>query len=241
MDIDSDVIRTIYEKLLSLYGYQGWFPVLSLHTSGGNNPTKTGSMNGYHPKDYSYPKTELQKFEIAIGLVLTQNTNWVNVEKSLINLDKLNLLNPHELISADINLIKDCIKPSGYFNQKSQYLLNFTNFFLNLNGKFPSRDELLSVKGIGQETADGILLYAYKQPEFVIDAYTKRILYSLKFISEKEKYLSMKNLFEKSLEKDYKLYNEFHALLVEHAKHFYSKKPFGFDENNNIDPLLELI
>ncbi len=206
-------IKQIYNILLKEFGYQGWWPLIS-HK--GSNPTKTGSVKGYHPKDYSFPKTNGQRFEICIGAILTQNTSWTQVEKALLNLEKLKAINPKAMSSIDIDKLKKAIKPAGYFNQKAKKLKKFTEFYIRLNGKTPTRDELLGVWGVGPETADSILLYAYKVPSFVIDAYTKRIMERLGF---KEKtYDELKEIFEKELEKDHKLFNEYHALLVELEK-----------------------
>lgn len=102
-----------------------------------------------------------------------------------------------------------------------------------LEGQIPSRQELLKIKGVGDETADSILLYAYKQPEFVVDAYTRRIFSNLNFKTEIS-YMDLKNLFEESLPRDVPIYQEYHALIVEHAKRYYQKKPYGVD-----DPLKE--
>ena len=194
-------IIKVYKALLKKYGPQGWWPI-----------------NGkYHPGDYSFPKTENQRFEICVGAILTQNTSWKNVEKALVNLRKAKILQPSKIMS--LSILKKLINPSGYFNQKSEYVKNFTRFFLSLKG-IPTRIQLLSVKGIGPETADSILLYAYNQPEFIVDAYTKRVLLSKDLIRKNASYHEIKELFEKNLPKDYKIFQEFHALLVEHAKNF---------------------
>jgi endonuclease-3 related protein len=95
---------------------------------------------------------------------------------------------------------------------------------LELNGRTPSREELLSLRGIGPETADSILLYAFVQPFFVVDAYTRRIVTNLRLVDEKANYDEIKSLFEESLPHDLKVYQECHALLVEHAKRYYQKK-----------------
>ncbi len=216
-------IRDLYQKLLRAYGPQGWWPLLN-HK--GSNPTKTGSVTGYHSGDYSFPKSQTQQFEICIGAILTQNTAWTNVEKALLNLQKANALDPKKLLGINEDELKEAIKPSGYFNQKARKLREFTEFFLSLQGKTPTRNQLLEVWGVGPETADSILLYAYKVPTFVVDAYTKRIFTHLKLCTEKSAYEEMKQVVEKNIKKDWKIYQEFHALLVEHAKRCYSKKPY---------------
>ena len=211
-------IQSFYENLLKEYGHQGWWPLLCCK---GCNPTKTGSVKGYHPKDYSYPKTDNQRFEICIGSILTQNTSWVNVEKALINLKRLKSISAKAILGLGSDDLREAIKPAGYYNQKARKLKEFAKFYLLLKGKTPLREELLSVWGIGPETADSILLYGYKIPSFVIDAYTKRIFSNLGF--KEDSYDSLKELFEKNLKKDYRVYQEYHALIVEHAKR-YSKK-----------------
>jgi endonuclease-3 related protein len=212
----------IYQKLHNIYGVQGWWPFLE------------GDNIVYHKNDYSYPKNQNQIFEVAIGSILTQNTTFNSVVKSLINLNKLDLLDPKRVSSSNIYILKEAIRSSGYFNQKANYMLNFTEFFISLDKSIPTRDELLNIKGIGEETADSILLYGYNQPSMKIDAYTKRLFIALKFCNEKVKYKELKNMIEKDFKNNIKdknklvqNYQEFHALIVEHSKHYYSKKPYG--------------
>jgi len=214
----------IYLCLLREYGPQGWWPLLDFK---GNNPTKTGSIRGYHPGDYSFPKTEKQKFEICIGAILTQNTAWQNVEKALINLKKIGALTPQKIIKIEIEKLKKAIRPAGYYNQKAKKLKEFSGFFIKLKGKTPTREQLLKVWGIGNETADSILLYAYKIPVFVVDAYTRRIFSKLGYFKKDNDYYEIRRFFEKNLPKDYKIYQEFHALIVEHAKRHYNRKMQG--------------
>ena len=214
----------VYNCLLKEYGSQGWWPLLDFK---GRNPTKTGSIIGYHPGDYSFPKNEAQKFEICIGAILTQNTAWPNVEKALANLKKLKAIGANAINKIDIEKLKKAIKPAGYFNQKAKKLKEFSKFYLQLKGKTPTREQLLSVWGVGRETADSILLYAYKIPIFVVDAYTKRIFSKLGFFKETADYDEIRELFEKNLPKDFRVYQEFHSLIVEHAKQHYTKKLYG--------------
>ena len=221
-------IQNIYSLLLRKYGQQGWWPLLDLHGKSGTNPTKTGSVHGYHPGDYSYPENEHQRFEICVGAILTQNTAWPNVEKALLNLKSAGLLNAHDIAKRKI---AEHIKPAGYFNQKAEYLKVFARFFLQLHGKIPSRESLLNEKGIGNETADSILLYAYSQPEFVVDVYTKRIFSCIGIIKPSARYTEIKQLFEENLQRDFKVFQEYHALIVEHAKHYYSKMPYGGNDS----------
>ena len=217
----STYIYDIYTKLYRTYGAQGWWPFIHYE-------------NAYHPKDYTFPRTTLEVFEVCLGSILTQNTTFTSVVKSLHNLDAKNALSPEAIKQLPLDELKTCIKPSSYHNQKAKYILEFISFFEELKGSTPSRQALLKVLGIGEETADSILLFAYNATEFKIDAYTKRILIDLGLVNEKVKYKEMKALMQESLKGAYKnereqviLYQEYHALLVCHAKKFYSKKPYG--------------
>src|SRR3989344_6619627 len=151
-------ILNIYSVLLGKYGKQGWWPVNSKNAS-----------------------EKTKAFEISIGAILTQNTAWKNVEKAIKNLIEKNLLSPELILKTPVSDIAECIKPAGYYNQKAERLKIFSEFFLKEFDKLKelnigeARQMLLSVKGIGPETADSILLYALNMPVFVIDAYTKRL------------------------------------------------------------------
>ncbi len=216
-------LRRIFKKLYNHYGPQGWWPLMNYQ---GENPTKTGSIRGYHPLNYSLPKTPDEQFEIIVGTILTQNTAWTSAEKALENLKKMDVINPKRLLLVDEGLLKSAVRPAGFLNQKSAYLKNISQFFQSLEGRTPSRKEILQVKGVGNETADSILLYAYHQPEFVVDAYTRRIFSHLQIVDENISYLELKKLFEDNLPDDVPLYQEYHALIVEHAKRYYRKKPY---------------
>jgi len=218
-------LMQLYGKLLDSYGHQGWWPIIGHE---GNNPTKTGSIKGYHPKDYSFPRNDCERFEICIGAILTQNTNWANVEKSLINLCNKDFLSPQKIID-NFDKVRELIKPSGYYNIKAKYLLNFSRFYFELSKRAPARNELLAVKGIGRETADSILLYAYNEPIFVVDAYTKRLVKGLGLL-DTEDYETIRAYFEANLPRSFEIFSEFHALIVEHAKHYYSKKPYRLND-----------
>jgi endonuclease III related protein len=218
------IILKIFNCLFDSYGPQGWWPLTELHEAGGANPTKSGSVQGYHPGDYTYPQTRDQQFEIICGALLTQNTSWIQVEKALLNLKHLNALYPERILSLNPEVLKEAIKPAGYYNQKTTRLKALALWFMELEGRIPAREELLSLKGIGPETADSILLYAFKQPSFVVDSYTKRIVTNLRLVDEKADYSEIKALFEESLPGDLEIYQEYHALLVEHAKRYYQKK-----------------
>ncbi len=226
-------IIKIYGKLYDLYGPQGWWPLIN---HDGINPTKTGAIRGYHPENYDLPTKRDQVYEIILGAILTQNTSWLSAEMALFNLNELNVIDPEKLLKLDVETLKSAIRCAGFLNQKSVYLREITRFFIEIDGNVPTRKELLAVKGVGNETADSILLYAYKQPQFVVDAYTKRIFSHLGIVSEDIKYMELKELFESNLHEDVPLYQEYHALIVEHAKRYYSKKPYGVN-----DPLKELM
>jgi endonuclease III related protein len=217
-------LRLIYNDFLKSYGKQGWWPILELHSRSGKNPTKTGSLRGYHPGDYSFPKNRSQQFEICIGAILTQNTAWPNVEKAILNLDRLSAMDPTKIISMSETELKGAIRPAGYYNQKAKKLRIFSQFYLELKGSTPSRQELMELWGIGPETADSILLYAFKVPTFVVDGYTKKILAQLGILNPKASYDEIKETFESAIKPDLAVYQEFHALIVEHGKREGSKK-----------------
>ncbi len=204
-------IEQIYQQLLKIHGPRGWWPI----------------AGKYHYGQYSFPKNPKQRFEICIGAILTQNTSWLQVEKALENLKTLEAIEANRMIKLPLAKLKKAIKPSGYFNQKAKKIKIFTKFFIELERKVPSREQLLAIWGIGPETADSILLYAYKTPTFVVDSYTKRILTHLNLIAEGAKYEEIRALFQQSLPQELIIYQEYHALIVEHAKIYYSKKPYG--------------
>ena len=174
-------------------------------------------------------------FEVIIGAILTQNTNWSNVEKAIANLKKAGLLKPEQLKRVSLSRLATCIKPSGYFNQKAKLIKGFLKYFYkNYKGRVALmkktslpvlRKELLDINGIGPETADSILLYALDKPIFVIDSYTKR-LFNCLFITEYDNsYHDMQDFFMENLPIKQKLFNEYHALIVTHAKEVCKKKP----------------
>lgn len=222
-DKESYLIQ-VYHKLYQLYGPQGWWPLMDWE---GENPTKTGSLKGYHPLNYNLPETSQQRFEVILGAILTQNTAWTSVEKALWNLKRMGVVHPQNLLELETEILKEAVRPAGFFNQKSVYLQEISRFFLKMDGKVPSRKEILGIKGVGNETADSILLYAYHQPQFVVDAYTKRIYSHLGVIKENSSYMEVKNLFEECLPRNVPLYQEYHALIVEHAKRYYQKRPYN--------------
>lgn len=169
-----------------------------------------------------------------LGAILTQNTNWVNVEKALKNLGKLGLLSPYKLLHADDDIIREAIRPSGYFNQKTLKLRRFMDWLnyktecsidaLSTFSTDELRHELLSIRGIGPETADDILLYAIDRPVFVIDTYTFRIAYRHGWIPLSIDYDSLAEIFRNAIEEDISVYKNYHAMIVETGKNFCRKK-----------------
>lgn len=174
-------------------------------------------------------------FEVAVGAILTQNTNWGNVEKAVNNLKKEKVLNAKAIHDMPVNRLASLIRPAGYFNIKAKRLKAFIDFLMNdYHGSMKKmkreemhslRKKLLDVNGIGPETADSILLYALDKPIFVIDAYTKRVLSRHNILGHDEAYDKFQELFHLSLKKDVKLYNEYHALFVMAGKTFCKLKP----------------
>ncbi|WP_246562499.1 endonuclease III domain-containing protein [Rickettsiella endosymbiont of Dermanyssus gallinae] len=188
-------LSELYQCLLTQYGRQGWWPADS-------------------------------PFEIMVGAILTQNTNWLNVEKALANLKQKISLDADSILSLAQEELEACLKPSGYFRIKTQRLQFYCRWYL-LQGGYHAlqqlstqrlRKLLLDVHGVGPETADDILLYAFERPVFVIDAYTRRLLVHLQMIKGSEGYEALRSLFEENLPKRVDLYKQFHALIVVHAK-----------------------
>ncbi|NYZ60103.1 endonuclease III domain-containing protein [Candidatus Micrarchaeota archaeon] len=204
----------IYESLLSEFGSQGWWPTIA-----------DGEM-AYHPGDYSFPHTEEQRFEIISGALLTQNTNWKNVEKALLNLHGSGNLSPERILSLPLSELETLIRPAGYFRQKARRLKSLSEACLKADEGATTEDlrsHFLSINGVGPETADSILLYAYGRPSFVIDAYTRRMCASLNLFHGKS-YGDYRNFFQSNLPPEPELFNEFHALMVEWGKRN-QKKP----------------
>jgi endonuclease-3 related protein len=175
------------------------------------------------------PRTPIERFQVILGAVLTQNTTWSNAEKALRALMKAGVGTAPALMGCPPKKIALLIKPSGYFNQKTRKLMSLCSLlsargFLSAK-RPPSRESLLSIWGIGPETADSILLYAFKLPFFVVDAYTRRLLARLDLIEGREGYLEIQGMFHNALKRDHELFNEYHALVVEHAKRFCRARP----------------
>ena len=167
-------------------------------------------------------------FEVIVGAILTQNTNWNNVEKAINNLKRENLLIPRKLDGISQQRLASLIRPCGYFNIKAKRLKSFLSvLFGSYQGSLKNmfdlptprlREALLDIKGIGPETADSILLYAAQRPVFVVDAYTKRILLRQRLISENSSYGEIQDLFMRNLKENVSFFNEYHALLVKLGK-----------------------
>lgn len=206
-----NTLTKIYKTLYKAFGPQYWWP--------GDSP-----------------------FEIAVGAILTQNTNWGNVERAINNLKAANALSAkaiHKMSHRDLALL---IRPAGYFNVKAKRLKAFMDFLMNdCRGNLMNmekvvatrrgeetallRERLLSVHGIGPETADSIILYALEKPVFVIDAYTKRVLGRHGIMPQDESYEAFQGLFHSRLRRDVGLFNEYHALFVMTGKTFCRPKP----------------
>lgn len=190
----------------------------------------TALLDHFGPQQWWPGETAL---EVLVGAVLTQNTNWTNVSRAIGNLQEENLLSFATLASLPEAVLAEKIRPSGYFNLKARRLKNLLALIsrdaagdldLFFNQDTPIlREKLLSVKGIGPETADSILLYAAQKPVFVVDAYTYRMLTRHGLIGQETDYAEMQELFMDTLPADVKLFNEYHALIVRLGKEYCKK------------------
>jgi len=199
----SKTLTEIYQLLFDRFGPQHWWP--------GETP-----------------------FEIITGAILTQNTNWTNAEKAIANLKSADCLTPEKLHHFDVSKLTELIRPAGYYNIKAKRLKNFLNWlFRDYNGRLTNlenldtdrlRAELLAIKGIGHETADSILLYAFNRCIFVVDVYTARIAFRHGLIEPGADYEQLRELFQSNLPPDSQLFNEYHALLVKVGKEFCKPK-----------------
>ncbi len=188
-------LQGIFDRLLRAHGPQQWWPGESV-------------------------------FEIMVGAVLTQNTAWRNVARAIDNLRRAEALHPAALLAVHPRRLATYLQPSGYFNVKAKRVRAMTRWLLDAGGtaaitRWPTvrlRAALLAVHGIGPETADDILLYAFNRPVFVIDAYTRRIFSRLGLVSGQEGYETLRAAFEAALPPDAAVYNEYHALIVAHGK-----------------------
>jgi len=199
MSSRGDLLMSYYKKLSVYFGPQEWWPGDS-------------------------------RFEVLVGTILTQNTSWANAAKAIENLKIFRLLDPHKLNELDLETIEEAVRPSGYFRQKARRLQGVARWLVKrFDGDLEEarradpaalREELLAIKGIGPETADSILLYALDLPAFVVDTYTYRVLSRHDLVGEETSYEEMQELFTSNLPEDVRLFNEYHALLVEVGKKF---------------------
>jgi endonuclease-3 related protein len=192
----------VYKKLFACYGPQHWWPADS-------------------------------PFEVMVGAILTQNTAWGNVERAIANLRSHSCLSPKTILKMPLPDLAEQLTPSGYFNIKAQRLRNFCQWYVD-EGEYRRlsrmatnelRKQLLSVNGVGPETADDMLLYAFERPVFVVDAYTRRIFSRLGLVDHEAGYESVRHQFEDKLKADVAVFNEYHALIVRHAKDACKKRP----------------
>ena len=218
----------LYSELYNHYGPQGWWPVIiEDHQFEKDN-------RGYHKENPVFETSLKDKYEIITGAVLTQNTAWKNVEKCLIKLMENSIDSAELFLEKDENDIKSLIKSSGYYNQKYKKLKIVMEYLCakgyltdkkNYENRIPERSGLVDLWGIGEETADSILLYAFNVPTFVIDMYTKRLTERLNPDLEIKSYKEYKKYYENNLDRDVELYNEYHALVVKHCVEKCRKKP----------------
>ena len=206
MSSTGNKLMAIYDAARERFGHQGWWPV----SAGGDEAR--------------------QRLEICVGAILTQNTAWRNVERALANLRQAGAMSVEALAAMDAKQLAELIRPAGYFNVKARRLGNFiTHVAAGWGGDLSAlldrsagalREELLSISGIGRETADSIVLYAAGQPTFVVDAYTCRILLRHYLIDVEDDYESVKQLLEDNLPADAELFNDFHAQFVAVGKDY---------------------
>jgi endonuclease-3 related protein len=174
-------------------------------------------------------------FEIAVGAILTQNTNWSNVEKAINNIKRANALKAQTLGSLASEELEALIRPAGYYRIKTKRLKNFLTWLMeNGDGQLENlahhntydlREDLIAINGIGPETADSILLYALNRPIFVVDTYTARMATRHGLIEPPFGYHELQDLFQSNLPQDTQLFNEYHALIVQIGKNFCKPKP----------------
>lgn len=188
-------LRAWYDALRERYGPQRWWPAES-------------------------------PFEVMVGAILTQNTSWSNVEKAVSTLKIFGLLDPHRLAECDPGTLEEAIRAAGTFRVKARRLRAFLDWYVTrhdadlegLRARPGLREELLAIPGIGPETADSILLYAFGRPTFVVDRYTWRILTRHDAVLDDAGYDDMKELFESRLPRDAALFNDYHAQIVRVGK-----------------------
>lgn len=205
MNSQSDMIRALFDTLFRIYGEQHWWPC------------KSGS-----------------RWEIVAGAILTQNTAWTNVEKALANLESADMMSAEKFLTVPNEELQELIRPAGFFTSKSKNLKSLAEFFLNHEQRFlhsqdvwALREELLAQNGVGRETADSILLYAFSKPVFVIDAYTRRVAERHLGLDGSVHYDILQKIFMDALPADTALYGEYHALILALCKESCKKKQCG--------------
>ncbi|HVP18348.1 MAG TPA: DNA repair protein [Spirochaetia bacterium] len=214
---------SLYSRLLAAYGHQGWWPLPSKASAKGFD------TRGYHRGSYDWPRSGRGRFEIILGSILTQNTAWTNAERALEGLRRTGITMPEQLLGCPPGRLSRLVRSSGYFNQKAKKLKAAAAVFSRPGAlsprSAPSREQLLALWGVGRETADSILLYAFAHPVFVVDAYTRRIFTRLGILAGNETYDAIQDIFHRNLPRRHELYNEMHALIVEHAKRHCRSRP----------------
>lgn len=200
--MDRDYLAAVYRGLFAAYGAQHWWPAES-------------------------------PFAVMVGAVLTQNTAWTNVERAMARLMEQIPLTAEAILALDQEALAEALRPVGYFNIKARRLRAFCAAYLEQGGfeawaRFETpalRRRLLAINGVGPETADDMLLYAFERPVFVVDAYTRRLFVRLGVLVGDEDYERIRHGFEAALGADPVLFNEYHALIVHHGKHRCRPRP----------------
>jgi endonuclease-3 related protein len=200
----ADLLQVVYARLLAHYGPQGWWPADS-------------------------------RFEVIVGAILTQAIAWSNVEKAITNLKAAQALELRALQAMSAEELAHLIRPAGYYNVKAHKIKAFVahlyeQYQYDLDGLLSKetatlRSELLSIYGIGPETADSIILYAADQPIFVVDAYTRRLFSRLGLVSDQMGYEELQAIFQRHLPHQLPLFQEYHALIVQHGKSICQRRP----------------
>ena len=205
MNSRSDMIRNLFDTLFRIYGEQHWWPC------------KSGC-----------------RWEIVAGAILTQNTAWTNVEKALANLEAADMMSAEKFLTIPDEELQELIRPAGFFTRKSKNLKSMAEFFLQNEQRFLAsqdmwalREELLAQNGVGRETADSILLYAFSKPIFVIDAYTRRVAERHLGLDGSVHYDELQKTFMDALPADAALYGEYHALILALCKESCKKSQCG--------------
>jgi endonuclease-3 related protein len=195
-------LLSVFHSLLAAYGPQHWWPAET-------------------------------PFEVMVGAILTQNTAWTNVERAIVRLKDRIPLDAEAIVGLPLEDLAALLRPAGYFNVKARRLQRFCAAYLAAGGietlrameTGPLRRWLLAVHGVGPETADDVLLYAFGRPVFVVDAYTRRIFTRLGCLRGDEGYEAIRQTFETVLDPDVALFNEYHALIVVHGKEVCRTRP----------------